>query len=154
MRPGWAEWMYLLALAPTAAGQGFQFPGTFMAILAVSPQRSQAVVTSTLVLWRSLGMVLGIAASSLVVQNALVRYLDQFVRWGTIGSIAEREEVIRLVRKSVAAVRDLDGGFQGEVVHAYQEALRVTFLFLAVFAAASVLLILPMRLPRLGEGRR
>lgn len=50
-----------------------------MAVLAVSEQAEQAVVTSTLILWRSLGMVLGVAVSSLVMQNALVYYLDLMV---------------------------------------------------------------------------
>jgi len=154
MRPGWPEVWYLLALAPTAAGQGFQFPGTFLAVLAASPQRAQAVVTSTLVLWRGLGMVLGIAASSLVLQNALVGYLDEFVRHGAAGSPAEREQVIRLVRGSVAAVRDLDDRFRPEVVRSYEAALRTTFLSLAVVAAVSLVLIVPVRLPRLGQARR
>lgn len=69
----------LLFLALGSMGQGFQFPGTFMAILAVSDQAEQAVVTSTLMLWRSLGTVIGVASSSLVLQNALVKYLDAFV---------------------------------------------------------------------------
>lgn len=69
----------LVFLALASMGQGFQFPGTFMAILAVSEQAEQAVVTSTLMLWRSLGTVIGVAASSLVLQNALVKYLDAFV---------------------------------------------------------------------------
>lgn len=50
-----------------------------MAVLAVSEQSEQAVVTSTLILWRSLGMVMGVAASSLVMQNALLIYLNQKV---------------------------------------------------------------------------
>ena len=58
-----------------------------MSILVVSEQKEQAVVSSTLILWRSLGMVLGVASSSLVVQNALVHYLDKFV----VGP--EKEEV-------------------------------------------------------------
>lgn len=74
------EWLQLLFLVPSAMGQGFLFPGAFVALLAVSEQAEQAVVTSTLVLWRSLGMVLGVALSSLVVQNALVVYLNQYVR--------------------------------------------------------------------------
>jgi hypothetical protein len=69
----------LVLLATGSMGQGFQFPGTFMAILAVSEQAEQAVVTSTLMLWRSLGTVIGVASSSLVLQNALVKYLDAFV---------------------------------------------------------------------------
>lgn len=73
------SWLHLLFLVPSAAGQGFMFPGCFIALLAVSEQAEQAVVTSTLILWRSLGMVLGVAISSLVVQNALVIYLNQYV---------------------------------------------------------------------------
>lgn len=70
------NWAYLLFLIPTSMGQGFMFPGTFMAVLVVSDQTEQAVVTSTLILWRSLGMVLGVASSSLVMQNALLLYLN------------------------------------------------------------------------------
>jgi hypothetical protein len=50
-----------------------------MSVLAVSEQAEQAVVTSTLILWRSMGNVLGVAISSLVLQNALLIYLEQKV---------------------------------------------------------------------------
>ncbi|CRK39064.1 hypothetical protein BN1708_020617, partial [Verticillium longisporum] len=69
-----------------------------MAVLAVSAQRDQAVVTSTLILWRSLGMVLGIAASSLVMQNALVVYLDRHVAGPA------KADIIARVRESVETV--------------------------------------------------
>lgn len=58
----------------------FLFPGVFISVLAVSEQAEQAVVTSTLVLWRSIGTVLGVASSSLVVQNALLLYLEDYVQ--------------------------------------------------------------------------
>ena len=74
------NWMYLLFLVPSAMGNGFMFPGTFMAVLTVSDQSEQAVVTSTLILWRSLGGVLGVATSSLVLQNALIFFLEETVR--------------------------------------------------------------------------
>lgn len=79
MGRGLPEWVYVLFLLPNNAGQGFAFPGTFISVLAVSAQAEQAVVTSTLILWRSLGMVLGVASSSLVMQNALLLYLEKFV---------------------------------------------------------------------------
>jgi hypothetical protein len=79
MQRGMPDWAYLLFLVPSAMGQGFLFPTTFMAVLAVSEQSEQAVVTSTLILWRSLGTVLGVAVSSLVLQNALVIYLEEMV---------------------------------------------------------------------------
>lgn len=79
MRKGLPTWSYWLFLVPSSIGQGFMFPATFMAVLAVSEQKDQAVVTSTLVLWRSVGMVLGVAASSLVLQNALLHNLEKMV---------------------------------------------------------------------------
>jgi hypothetical protein len=79
MTRGLPDWLYLLVLVPSAMGNGFMFPGSFMAVLAVSDQSEQAVVTSTLILWRSLGGVLGVATSSLVLQNALLFFLEETV---------------------------------------------------------------------------
>jgi hypothetical protein len=149
MRRGWSDAVYLLCLVPSSLGQGFQFPGTFMAILAASPQREQAVVTSTLVLWRSVGMVLGVASSSLVVQNALVRYLERYVTTGVGGDEAERRAVIERVRSSVEAIRHLSPHYREQVVRSYEAALRLTFLCCAGFALVSVLLVIPLKLPRL-----
>jgi hypothetical protein len=79
MGRGLPNWVYMFLIVPSSMGQGFMFPATFMAVLAVSEQAEQAVVTSTLILWRSLGMVLGVASSSLVLQNALLYYLNEYV---------------------------------------------------------------------------
>lgn len=156
MQRGWPLVAYLLCLVPHSMGQGFQFPGTFMAILAASEQKEQAVVTSTLILWRSMGMVLGIAGSSLVVQNSLWGYLDQFVTdeaardAGFTGS----DEVVEKVRESVEAVAKLSGLVQEQVVRSYEAAVRATFLCCTVIAVVSVLLLVPVRLPRLGARKK
>jgi len=115
-----------------------------MAILSVADQRAQAVVTSTLILWRSLGFVLGIAGSSLIVQNALWRYLEMNV------SGPEKQQVIARVRQSVEAIRELDPVYQEQVIQSYEAAIRLTFMCCSVVAAFSVLLAVPMKLPRLG----
>ncbi|KND91749.1 Multidrug resistance protein fnx1 [Tolypocladium ophioglossoides CBS 100239] len=135
----------LLVLVPSAIGQGFQFPGTFVAILAASEQGEQAVVTGTLLLWRNLGMVLGIAASSLIVQNALVRYLNVFVHGD------HRDEVIRQVRASVKAVSLLEPPYQEQAIRSYESALRLMFACCTFIAAVSLLLLIPVKLPRLGS---
>ncbi|KAH0496830.1 hypothetical protein TgHK011_004174 [Trichoderma gracile] len=140
--------VYLLVLVPQSIGQGFQFPGTFMAVLASSTQAEQAVVTSTLILWRCVGLVLGVAMSSLVVQNALVHYLGVFVQG------PEKEDVVRRVRKSVEAVAELEEPYREMVVRSYEAALRLTFVLCAVLAAVAVVVVLPMRLPRLGQASR
>lgn len=139
---------YSLVLVPSSLGQGFQFPGTFMAILACSTQAEQAVVTSTLILWRSLGMVLGVAASSLVVQNALVHYLRLYV----VGPDSAR--VVARVRASVEAIAGLEQPYREQVVRSYEAALRLTFACCVVVALASVALILPVKLPRLALRKR
>ncbi|WJG35155.1 major facilitator superfamily-domain-containing protein [Fusarium oxysporum Fo47] len=138
------SWVYLFILLPSSIGQGFQFPGTFMAILAASPQAEQAVVTSTLMLWRSLGQVLGVASSSLVVQNALLHYLKQYVTG------EGRDEIIRRVRESVEEVAKLEPKYREQVIVSYEAALRLTFITCAVFAFTSVVMIWPIKLPRLG----
>ncbi|KAK1598218.1 major facilitator superfamily transporter [Colletotrichum navitas] len=144
LRRGWPSWVYLFCLVPSSIGQGFQFPGSFMAVLAASDQREQAVVTSTLILWRSLGMVLGVASSSLVVQNALLGYLDKYVQG------PEKDEVIRKVRESVESIVKLPELYREQVVMSYEAALRMTFLCCTVIAFLSVCLLVPIKLPRLG----
>ncbi|KAJ4294796.1 hypothetical protein N0V88_005030 [Collariella sp. IMI 366227] len=145
MQRGWPTLAYILCLLPGAAGSGFQYPGTFMAVLAVSDQREQAVVTGTLMLWRSLGSVLGVACTSLVVQNALWVYLEEYVQG------PEKEMVVETVRRSVEAIRELPEVYQEQVVRSYEAALRMTFGCCVVLAVVSVGLILPVRLPRLGK---
>ncbi|KAI0117129.1 MFS general substrate transporter [Daldinia grandis] len=154
MHRGWPNYAYLLCLVPSSAAQGFQFPGTFLAVLAASEHRDQAVVTSTLVLWRALGSVLGVAFSSLVLQNALLRYLAAFVVPPEGLDQEWKDALIEKVRGSVEAVAALPPGpVRDQVVASYEASIRLTFLFLVGFAAVSALLVLPVKLPRLA-GRK
>ncbi|KAI0404257.1 MFS general substrate transporter [Xylaria palmicola] len=155
MGRGWPTWAYLLCLVPVAAGQGFQFPGTVLAILAASAHREQAVVTSTLQLWRSLGNVLGVACTSLVFQNALLRYLVAYVSPTPSGGDGDggeewKRRLIESVRGSIEAVSKLpEGETKDQVISSYAAACRATFLVCVGVAFVSVLLVLPIRLPRL-----
>ncbi|KAI0191785.1 major facilitator superfamily transporter [Xylaria flabelliformis] len=157
MATTWPTWAYLLCLVPAAAGQGLQFPGTFIAVLATSTQREQAVVTSTLQLWRSLGFVLGVACSSLVFQNALLRYLIAYVSApdagdGHGGGEEWKRRFIERVRSSIEAVSELpEGQAKDQVIMSYAAACRATFLVCLGIAFVSVVLVLPVRLPRLGR---
>ena len=134
---------YTLVLFPGAIGGGFQFPGSMMAVLASSEQAEQAVVTSTLILWRSLGTVLGVALSSLVVQNSLRHYLDELV------SGPRKAQVIKEVRASVEAVAALEQPYRDQVVRSYEAALGLMFTCCIGFAVVSVALIIAARLKRL-----
>lgn len=139
--------IYPSVLLPSSMGQGLQFPGSLIAILAVSSQEDQAVVTSTLLLWRSLGMVLGVALSSFIVQNALVYYLDLFV----IG--VRRNEIISLARSSVQAVANLEAPYRDQVIRSYESALWLMFVGCTILAAISLLVVSPVRLPPLPSKR-
>lgn len=159
MQRGWPLVAYLLCLIPHSLGQGFQFPGTFMAMLAASDQAEQAVVTSTLILWRSVGMVLGIAGSSLVVQNSLWGFLDGYVTDDaarSAGFPGGRAEVVEKVRESVESVARLPAGslVREQVVQSYEAAVRATFLCCVGVAVISVLILIPVRLPRLGSRKK
>lgn len=154
MQRGWPLFAYLLCLVPHSMGQGFQFPGTFMAILAASEQAEQAVVTSTLILWRSMGMVLGIAGSSLVVQNSLWAYLNSYVTEEAAGGLGGKDEVIARVRESVDTVAKLGGLLQEQVVRSYEDSIRSAFLCCVVLALVCLLVTLPMRLPVLGSRKK
>lgn len=152
MSRGWPVWVYILCLTPAALGQGFQFPGTFIAVLAASAHREQAVVTSTLQLWRALGSVLGVACSSLVFQNALLGYLFKFVAVPPEKDEAWKREFIEKVRSSIEAVAKLpEGPAKDQVIVSYEAACRATFLICLAVAFVSMLLILPIKLPRLGS---
>ncbi|KAI0200174.1 MFS general substrate transporter [Astrocystis sublimbata] len=152
----WPTWAYLISLAPAAVGQGLQYPSTFIAVLAASAHKDQAVVTSTLQLWRALGNVLGVACSSLVFQNALLRYLETYVtvpegRGGESGEWWKRQFIER-IRSNIEDVARLpEGQAKQEVIRSYAAACRDTFLVCVGIALVSVLLVLPIKLPRLGR---
>ncbi len=98
MTRGLPSWAYSWLIGAATLGQGFAFPTINIAILAVTHPDDMAVATSTLILFRSLGTVMGVAVSSLVCQNALVFYLERYV----VGS--DKETIIQEVRRSVEAI--------------------------------------------------
>ncbi|KAK5947793.1 hypothetical protein OHC33_011188 [Knufia fluminis] len=73
------SWAYTLIIAVSSMGQGLSYPSVSLSMLATSTPEDLAVASSTLILWRSLGTVVGVAASSVVVQNGLVYYLEHFM---------------------------------------------------------------------------
>lgn len=79
MKSSFPSWAYTLVIAVSSMGQGFAYPSVSLSMLATSTTEDLAVATSTLILWRSLGTVMGVAVSSLIVQNALLYYLRQLV---------------------------------------------------------------------------
>jgi hypothetical protein len=84
-------WLATAFCAPSGIGQGLMFPATTLTVLALTRVEEQAAMTSTLMLWRNLGTVMGVAISSLVLQNALLAYLERYVTG------ADKQEVSGMV---------------------------------------------------------
>lgn len=132
-------------LSLSSLGQGFSFPSVTVATLATSKQEEQAVVTTTLGLWRNLGSIMGVAISSWIFQNTLLFRLEEMV------TEPDKESIVLLVRKSVRAIVALDPMHQRQVIGAYAAALRTTLFSAAIWGAAMLFLHLGVRLPRLGR---
>ncbi|KAJ3497406.1 hypothetical protein NLG97_g1936 [Lecanicillium saksenae] len=135
--------VFLIALVPYSLANGLQYTTTAVAVLATSATDEQAIIMSTLAIWRSLGTVLGVALSSVVVQNALLYYLNLLVRG------PHRDHVISLARTSVASIATLDEPYREQVVQSYDAALRLGFGSCIIAAIISALLVVRIKLPRL-----
>ncbi|KAF2747843.1 MFS general substrate transporter [Sporormia fimetaria CBS 119925] len=136
-------WLATVFLGPPSVGQGLAFPATSLAVLASSSQEEQAVMTSTLILWRSLGIVMGVSLSSLILQNALRGNLERLVKG------VDKVKIIERVRKSVQAIKELEPVQQSQVIEAYTRSLRVTFISAIGVFVVVVLLLIPIRFPNL-----
>jgi hypothetical protein len=137
------QWLATLSVIPGQAGQGFVFPATVLGLLATSSQKEQAVVMTTMILFRNLGIILGVAISSLILQNALYAYLHLLVTG------PEKQQIIERVRSSVQAVMELTGEQKSQVVAAYASALKLTFVAGLVFFIIVNFLLIPVKLPNL-----
>ncbi|CAG8088106.1 unnamed protein product [Penicillium salamii] len=153
----------MICISFSSFGQGFAFPSLMVSMLATSKQEDQAVATTTLGLWRSLGSVMGVAVSSWIFQNTLIYHLNQNVTG------VEKDHIIALVRKSVHSISQLDplhrleGMYRPSAPHtsmfnlangslvtrSYSDALRMTFFSAAIWAILVLLLMCRIRLPRL-----
>jgi MFS family permease len=79
MWPDIPMWLATIFVTPTSVGQGLMFPATTLSVLATTPVEDQAAMSSTLMLWRNLGTVMGVAISSVVLQNALLANLEKYI---------------------------------------------------------------------------
>ncbi|KAJ9650103.1 hypothetical protein H2198_010580 [Neophaeococcomyces mojaviensis] len=145
LAPNTPEWALVLLIPWASIGQGFMFPSTTVAALAVNDQGEQAMVITTLNLVRNLGAIMGVATSSWILQTSLPIYLQNMVS----GDDSVKREIIDHVRKSVAAIAGLSNEHKWEVIAAYSKALRTSFAFAFIFAGIAAFLVLPMKIPRL-----
>ncbi|KKY22144.1 putative multidrug resistance protein fnx1 [Phaeomoniella chlamydospora] len=145
MSGGLPTYVYAWFVALPMIGQGFSFPTVSIAQLAVTSIEDMAVATSTLMLFRNLGVIMGVSFSSLVAQNSLLYYLMRLVDG------PDKMKVISDVRKAVETVKELPPIYQQQVIQAYSLAMRVTFMQGIVTAGLALSLVIFIRLPRLTE---
>lgn len=146
LSPEVPTWAIPLLIPFCSIGQGFFFPPTTIALLAINPQDEQAVVSTTLGLLRSLGAILGVAVSSWVMQNSLLLFLQEYV---TSSDPDKKAWIIRTARESIRSIRDLDPKHKRQVIAAYAASLRATFLMSIIVSVICIVLIWPLKIPRL-----
>ncbi|RFU27317.1 hypothetical protein B7463_g9028, partial [Scytalidium lignicola] len=118
-----SSWKYLIYLVPANLGQGMAYPSILFTFLAAFDHSEQAVSTSMVYLFRSMGTVWGVAASSTIVQNVLAKQLPI-----ALSGVDNKEKIIDEIRHSVTVLKDLPievGNIAREV---YFNALRYGFI--------------------------
>ncbi|KAL4955324.1 major facilitator superfamily domain-containing protein [Aspergillus filifer] len=86
-----AEWKYYVYVIPANLGQGVAYPAILFTFLAAFGHDDHAVSASTVYLIRSLGTVYGVAITSTIVQNELVRSLP-----GALQGVPDKWKVVSL----------------------------------------------------------
>ncbi|KAJ5021017.1 major facilitator superfamily domain-containing protein [Bipolaris maydis] len=131
-------------------GQGLSFPATSLACSCDKHSGRPGGHEQHTRLWRSLGIVMGVSLSSLILQNALATYLDRLVTGH------DKAKIIQRVRSSVRSIVDLDAKHQSRVRRpvilyhrSYSRSLRLVFISaMATFVIVNAL-VFAIKLPHL-----
>jgi cytochrome bd-type quinol oxidase subunit 1 len=111
-----------------------QLTTTLLVALAAIDHHHHAVITSASYAFRSTGSTIGIAVANTVLQTRLTAELNR-----RLGGREGAEEVIRRVRSSVDAIKDLPEEWRNEVVAAYMASLQVVFVVLLGFGVLATI---------------
>ncbi|KAL4985189.1 major facilitator superfamily domain-containing protein [Aspergillus falconensis] len=128
-----SAWKYFVYVIPANLGQGVAYPAILFTMLAAFGHEDHAVSASTVYLIRSLGTVYGVAITSAIVQNELVRSLP-----GALRGVPNKWKVIDQIRHSVSAIYTLDPEIQLAARHVYYDGIRMAFGVSAGFGAVAV----------------
>ncbi|KAL6233133.1 hypothetical protein BDW75DRAFT_215994 [Aspergillus navahoensis] len=129
-----SAWKYFVYVIPANLGQGVAYPAILFTVLAAFGHEDHAVSASTVYLIRSLGTVYGVAITSAIVQNELVRSLP-----GALRGVLNKWKVIDEIRHSVSAIYSLDPEIQLAARHVYYRGIRMAFGVSAGFGAVAVI---------------
>ncbi|KIW91503.1 uncharacterized protein Z519_07469 [Cladophialophora bantiana CBS 173.52] len=129
-----SHWKYLFYLFPANFGQGMCYPAILFTFLAAFDHSQQAVSTSLVYLFRSMGTVWGVAASSTLLQDVLTQRL-----LSSLAGVPGKECLIDEIRHSITMLKTLPPDMQSIARHGYYEALR--YVFVANTAVTAVALV-------------
>ncbi|KKY18163.1 putative mfs drug [Phaeomoniella chlamydospora] len=128
-----ASWKYIVYLIPANFGQGISYPSMLFTFIAAFDHKQQAVSTSMVYLFRSLGTVWGVAASSTIIQNIMARQLPD-----ALHGVPDAEKIIDEIRHSVTVLKSLPPEIQLQARMVYYHALRCGFMFSTGVAALAL----------------
>ena len=126
-------WTPLIELFCVGISFGSMLTVTLIAFTSAVKMEDQAVVTSLSYIFRSIGSVLGLAFSSTIFQNVLVRALR------SRPADKHADELARKLRDNLDALKDLPEGDQMLVRLSYIFSLRVVFAATVVFAVLALI---------------
>jgi len=117
-----STWGIIGGLCCMAFGLGTAVTTTLISVIANADPADQAIATACTYLFRSLGSAVGVSLGSTAVQQSLRKQLS-----ARLGSGHEAEEIIRKVRQSLDAIRELKPEVRELVILCYRKASMAAF---------------------------
>ncbi|KAI0341537.1 MFS general substrate transporter [Trametopsis cervina] len=131
-------WMYsypgiVVGLCMATFGVGAGITTTLVSLIANAGPVDQAVATAVSYLFRSLGTVVWLSATTTLMQDTLRQLLYDRLSGENV------DEIIKRVRQSLSHIRELEPAVRAKVIDSYDDAIHVTMWFTALLAVFSIL---------------
>jgi predicted MFS family arabinose efflux permease len=115
----------MLGMMTCAFSNGIGVTSSLIGLLANATSKDQAVATACSYLFRSLGSVFGIAISATAMNQTLKTTLKERLR--ELGMAKDADKIANMVRRSLAALKELSPEVRTAVRECYAQGTRVAF---------------------------
>ncbi|KAG8352460.1 hypothetical protein FVEN_g9614 [Fusarium venenatum] len=133
-------WMTCLAFFSLSLGYNTAFSITQVACLAAVEHSQLAMVTSTIMLARSLGSTIGITIASVVYQHSLTSGL-----WARFGDYPNAVEEIQRIRDDLTELKRLPSGWHEGAIKSLMVAFEHVWILLLAWAVLALVSITPIK---------
>ncbi|RBR24279.1 uncharacterized protein FIESC28_02769 [Fusarium coffeatum] len=133
-------WMTCLAFFILSLGYNAVFSITQVACLAAVEHSQLAMVTSTIMLSRSLGSTIGITIASVVYQHSLTSGL-----WARFGDYPNAAEEIQRIRDDLTELTRLPDGWHEGVTKSLMVAFEHVWILILIWAVLALISITPIK---------